>query len=232
MYTLAANGDDFEKECDGLFLRREFPHYEVFWRTFVVPLTNRDETPPTINFKDSAPTGDVCIAQLHYTVLRHLHVAYLVKRHTPWQTLGVRALHALGVGIGGLCSAWDVADELQARFSKHFVPSPGSVFTGGLEARKGWRRRKNPDPTPPSGPRKYRNHLTHGLISPSLVDNGGRQMVPKMGCEEGYFDWRTVTGGGAMLEDFDFPSTILEECWAQVLGYLRESWEKHLDAHI
>jgi hypothetical protein len=59
-----------------LFVKPEFPSYERFWQKHCVPLTNR---PVDIQLKSNAELTalvkkdeDVAIAQLHYTVLRHL----------------------------------------------------------------------------------------------------------------------------------------------------------------
>ena len=75
-YTLAQHGDPFERHYESLFISRAFPSYERFWQRFVVPLTNR---PIDIRFKtpedlNAIGKGDreICIAQLHYSILRHL----------------------------------------------------------------------------------------------------------------------------------------------------------------
>lgn len=84
MCTLAKDGDYIEKNYWDSFIEKEFPNYEAFWAKFVVPLTNR---PTDIHFKPDSELitpsktkevvhQEICIAQLTYSVLRHLARAY------------------------------------------------------------------------------------------------------------------------------------------------------------
>ena len=116
MYRLAIDGDDLEKYCWNKFIQTEFSSYERFWQTFITPLTNR---PRDIHFKNDLELTiinkghqDICIAQLHYSVLRNLFRAFInINKDLP---LG---LDELTYGITQLCSALDVADEMLERFS-------------------------------------------------------------------------------------------------------------------
>lgn len=83
-YTLLVDGDSFEQKYWSLFIESRFSNYEIFWNRFIIPLTNR---PKDIHFKTDIELNkigkthqDICIAQLNYSVLRHLIRVYdLVK---------------------------------------------------------------------------------------------------------------------------------------------------------
>ena len=83
-YTIVDDGDDFERLAWASFLRADFPAAtETFWQRHIVPLTNR---PADIQLKDDATLQtegkgheDLAIAQLHYTVLKHLVRAHQIR---------------------------------------------------------------------------------------------------------------------------------------------------------
>jgi len=86
-FTLLTDGDFLEKKYWNLFIENEFSNYEKFWEKFIVSLTNR---PSDIHFKtddELKKTGktekeihrEICIAQLHYSVLRHLARVYELR---------------------------------------------------------------------------------------------------------------------------------------------------------
>jgi len=83
-YRLAIDGDNLEKHYWGQFIQDQFPSYEVFWLKFIVPLTNR---PTDIHFKNNSELSkieksesDVCIAQLNYSILRHLIRCFEIRK--------------------------------------------------------------------------------------------------------------------------------------------------------
>jgi hypothetical protein len=84
-YTLLQDGDDFEKYYWTEFLSTGFPAFQTYWADKITPLTNR---PQNIHFKSSTEllrlghtAEEVCKAQLHYTVLRHLRRAFEILKH-------------------------------------------------------------------------------------------------------------------------------------------------------
>ena len=103
---LAKDGDSIEQNYWPLFITDRFPSYETFWREHVEPLTRRDEGAQYVGFRTAealAAIGttdeDVAVAQLHYSVLRHVGRAYdLLHDIEPDQS------HPLEVisGVGGL----------------------------------------------------------------------------------------------------------------------------------
>lgn len=235
-YRLAIDGDGFEKNCWHLFLQNEFSGYETFWQRYIVPLTNR---PDNIYFKTDQELNkigkthhDLCIAQLHYTVLVHLHRAFVILSSRD----GI-ARDELTEGILRLCSALDVADELLERF-----PNPGTYDPwadrgkrggppGGREARSQWRAKRRKALGNKTGPeeqlRYYRNHLAHGRLHPSVNNR-----YPDIGRENDYFDWRKVTERQSFAsldpKHFKLPRQILASAWDRTLTYLREMWDQHL----
>lgn len=228
-YRLAIDGDSTEKESWFLFLQREFPEYEIFWQKYIVPLTNR---PHNIHFKNDTELAqlgkgpqDICIAQLHYTILVHLRRAFLML------SLGDRMSgDEFKEGIIRLSSVLDVADELLERFNNRsnydpWLESGDKQHKGGREAREAWRRKPFSANTKPL--RDYRNHLVHGRLSPSV--NG---QYPVIGQESQYFDWRKVTDPGNFGSlnpvDFAHPHDIVKQAWDMTLSYLRDMWRTHL----
>lgn len=229
-YTLLTDGDRFEKSYENKFLSSSFPEYEQFWQKHVIPLTNR---PSNIHFKDNATlsTGgfdeeDVCIAQLHYTILRHLGAVYdLLQNRHPY-------LDELTVVFSRLVGAQDVAFELLERYSNRGTYDPwlaikhGSTL-GSREAKQQWQRNNS---YPLQAFRNYRNHLVHGRMNPGVVSN--TFYFPAIGDEEKYFDWRTITSGTTWQSEIGvslLPSKdIVVMAWDQTLDYFRTNWNAHL----
>jgi hypothetical protein len=231
-YTLQADGDGCERHYYPLFLHAEFPAYEEFWERFVIPLTNR---PNDIQFKTDAALAaagrtpqDICIAQLHYSVLRNLVRAFDVRGAAPF------TVDLLCVGISALVGAQDTAFDLLERFrhpaqydpwlDKRRLPG-GAV--GSREATRAWQQHDN---LPLQDIRDYRNNLMHGRTMPG-IGIAGAIHVPVIGREFHYLDWRRVTGVAAAalpVQDFAEPATILTDAWNRTLAYLQLKWTTEL----
>lgn len=223
-YTLASDGDDIEKRSNNLFLSSEFPSYEKFWQANIVQLTGR---PSTIHFLDDGQLAaigkndeDICIAQLHYTILRHLFRAYSLKQVNPLD------IDQFVEGIARLSAALDVADELLERCRNRGTYNPWQESEGS-RARRSWRRTNNSM----QWLRDYRNRILHGRITPAVLVIGSypRYRVPKFGQETNYLDWRKVTSssvgsGGRVRNDFDAPNNLLHDAWSKTLEYLETNW--------
>lgn len=225
-YRLAIDGDPLEKRSWDLFLQEQFPGYETFWQRHIVPLTNRPDNWYFKNDQELKQIGkadrDICIAQLHYTVLVHLHRAFEIL-----SSRGGVGRDELTEGIVRLSSALDVADELLGRRDKPTSYGPWKDRDGGgREARWAWRsnlaKAKRTRPV-----RNYRNHLVHGRVFPSP-----RGLYPVIGRESDYSDWRKVTDRRIAKRldptHFDHPKIILASAWETTLGYLRDMWDQHL----
>lgn len=113
-YSLAIHGDGAEKDLYSSLIQPSFPSYEVFWQKFVIPLTNRPSNIQIRTDSSLAEIGktphDVCLAQLHYSVLRHLGRAHALRQN-----------HAFGLDhliftLSAIVGAQDVAFELLERF--------------------------------------------------------------------------------------------------------------------
>ena len=208
---------------------------------YIVPLTNR---PANFYFKgdgELAQIGkthnDVCIAQLHYTVLAHLG-------RTEALLLGDDfGQHELTEGMVRLCSALDVANELLERFanpgdyckdalgSDTWVDGKHACRKWRCKKEKKWRRETEKEQEIQSleSIRNYRNHLVHGRLSPSV-----NHQFPRLSKEGHYFDWRKVRNPENVkrldLRDFAGPREILQEAWDITLSYLRDMWHQLLDS--
>jgi hypothetical protein len=152
-------GDDLEKRCWPLFLQQDFPSYETFWRDKVVPVTTR---PHGMGFRSDAELAnlgrgahDMAIAQLHYTILAHLDVAYRYRAIHPLEAENFT--HT----IVRLSSATDVADEILERLAQPGTYDPWSEADGG-RARRTWRGTHQQL----QDIRDYRNRLVHDPESP------------------------------------------------------------------
>lgn len=225
--TLQNDGDSFEKYYYELFIRKDFPSYEKFWLKFVVPLTNR---PKDIHFKsndelEELGLGDqeICISQLHYSIVRHLARVSDIKTMQPLN------INGLTEGMVRLVGAQDIVFELLERFLNLSAYDPWLPVgeRGSKSARQAWQRREN---YPLQDIRNYRNNLVHGRITSSIIDKDC--YVPKIGLENKYFDWRLVTDNPRVREligtDFIASNELLEGAWNQTIGYIEENWIHYL----
>ena len=221
-YTLQDDGDPIEKKYYSQFLKDRFPSYEAFWRSFIAPLTKR---PTDIRFKEDADLEaigkghhDICVAQLHYTILLHLARCFEIMNAKPVTDDGV--LHALTA----LCGAQDIAFELLQRLE---TPKEYDPWKEGKDARIKWQKKTN---HPLQLIRDYRNDLVHGRMFPVMITQD-TTYLPAIGKQSNFLDWRKVMN----VPPTDFPSTdyvppdqILSEAWKGTVDYLECSWQRHL----
>lgn len=228
--SLATNGDDFERHYHSQFLEKEFPSYEGFWLKFVVPLTNR---PLNIHFKTDQELNSlglginqIVIAQLHYSVLRHLARAFEIKARIHIN------LDELTEGIVRIVGAQDIAFELLERHQDPgeydpWLPVRQGPVEGSREARRAWQEANN---YPLQNIRNYRNNLVHGRLVPGVI--GDEQFIPRIGIEIKYFDWRLITDNPNMAQvigvDLIPANEILNESWDQTLDYFEIQWRQNL----
>jgi len=228
--NLQNDGTSFEKKYYNLFLVNEFPSYERFWFNFIVPITNR---PANIYLKTDQELDamgrrnhDVCIAQLHYSVLMHLARVYDIKSLRPLN------MNGLIEGMVRLVGAQDVAFELLERYINPdtydpWISTGKGELKGGREARISWQNKKK---KPLQNIRDYRNHLVHGRITPSIIDKDC--YIPRIGLENKYFDWRLVTNNPNIRqligEDFIISNVVLKNAWVQTIKYIETNWSDNL----
>ena len=233
-FRLATDGDDLERRCWPLFVRREFPSYEKFWYVFVAPLTNRVSDRGDVHFKSDAELAamkpargfyDLYLGQLNYSVLWHLSAVFDMRvagATVRWDSqLFVSAILRLS-------SAHDVADELLQRDSDGKVPADPWGHRA-LEARRAWRD-KHRSPTFLRELQDYRHQLVH---SGPFMHWAEGPYFPKVGHHRDYRDWRKATAQltEAELAKFAHASEIVEEAWDQTVRYLDTSWRALLRRH-
>jgi hypothetical protein len=218
-YLLEQWGDPYEKEAWAAFIRDEFPAYELLWRAYVVPLTNR---PTSIDFKSDeelAEEGggheDICNAQLHYTVLLHLLRVFNLRKGDL-----LRDQDVFTEAIVRLSAVTDVADELLQRATTR---GTYPAWKEGPTARKQWRKENG---YPLQGLRDYRNRLLHGRLLPHVHlyynrDDEKIILVPIIGREDKYLDWRVPW---EVNEDFEDAHVVVDGAWNEVLAYLAREW--------
>ncbi len=134
-FRIATDGDDFEKRWWPQWTSQAFPSYEAFWLARIVPLTYRVKHRPDVRLQTKAEldaTGytdeDVAVAQLHYTLLRHLGRVF----ESPTTPTGSRpATTSRIVGSGKTSSSRPSPDSAapatsQTSYSPD-APRPGST---------------------------------------------------------------------------------------------------------
>ena len=223
-YDLETEGDPVEARAWASFVAEEFPSYEVFWRERVVPLTKRPEAggfrPKAELVEMGKPDQEVCLAQLQYTVLGHLLVAYDFRQNHPVGAEGF--VHAMV----RLSAAGDVAHEFLERLANPDAYGAWSEKDGD-QARRVWRK-DHPDL---DDVHNYRNRLLHGRLPMTLFDpTSGVRWFPRLG-EAIDLDWREVTETFDLqraAEKFETANHVLDEAWQRVLVYLEANWKAAL----
>ena len=235
-YTLLQDGDDYEKHYWTKFLSSDFPSYQTYWADKITPLTNR---PNNIHFKNSTEllalghtAEEVCKAQLHYTVLRHLTRAYEILVHLQNKIQVLNDTDYFGEGLYHICSAQDVAFEFLQRNKTPnqfdaWTPKKKFSSTGNPGSEGALRKWQSENPNPLlKDIREYRNHITHGRISPSFLQQD-KVFLTKIGKEILYLDWRIITDSYPSVQvvaDFDSIDNILSYAWKTTLTYFEAEW--------
>jgi len=227
-YRLAVDGDNLERHYWGLFIKDQFPSYERFWLKFVVPLTNR---PTNIHFKTdedlakiNKSKSDLCIAQLNYSIIRHLICCFDILISLRNGAGIGQQLDLLQEGITRLVGAQDNAFELLERLKN---PNKYNAFLedDGETACREWQKSQK---YPLQNVRDYRNSLIHGRLLPGIID-GDRLCLPEIGKANSYLDWRLITELSPEREEYkkDFISVlnILKSAWNETIGYLENNWK-------
>jgi len=237
--TLLKDGDDFEKHYCTQFLSTDFPSYESYWAKHIVPMTNR---PTNIHFKDSSSltsagitADDICKAQLHYTTFRHLVRSFEIRNGLIAKTQTVIDTDILTEGLFHIAAAQDVAFEFLQRVAEPnqfdpWAPKKSASITSSPASKEAQDKWKKNNGYPLQDIRDYRNHLTHGRMSPS-IQSPPKVLLPKIGLENVYLDWRLVTDwnssrAASALGDFDTIDNILTDAWKRTIKYLETEWKK------
>ena len=239
-FTIAANGDAFEQRWWPQWTAERFPSYETFWIARVAPLTNRVNFPGDISFRtdaelelDGYTPEDVAVAQLHYTVLRHLGRVFELADDAAIRPFGRDEFFESFARLSG---ASDVADEILARRARPGTYPPWNEARG-RDARTAWRN-AHVDPLRPI--RAYRNRLVHGRVVPETFvtvrdadgnERGALLYYPTLGNVDTYLDWRIALAVAAQPTappDFASAATIVRAAWGQVVDYVEQAWQTYL----
>jgi len=248
-FTIATDGDQLEMNWWPQWTRDHFPSYEPFWVERIVPLTYRVKERRNIEFQtpeELAAVGytdeDVAVAQLAYTLLRHLGRVFELlddsRAFTHRSELATRyqfGRDEFFESFARLSGASDVSDELLARRANPETYGAWNEAQGG-EARRRWRQ-LHPDPLRLI--RSYRNRLVHGRVVPEIYlqsrDGEGRVVgdvlyYPRLEKVDDYLDWRVAIAANraAIHPDFDDAALIVLEAWERVVGHVEEAWQEHL----
>jgi len=157
---------------------------------------------------------DMCLAQLHYTVLGHLSVAFNYRRIS--QPEAPDFTHA----VIRLSSALDVADEILGRIDQPGKYDPWDEDRGE-DARGDWRKNHGML----RDIRDYRGRLVHGRMWMGIQDGQtGLLNFSRIGREKQYIDWRSLAMR-SIAHDYAPGHEILEDAWRRVLEYIETSWQ-------
>ena len=171
---------------------------------------------------------------MHYTIFRHLARSHVILEHLINKTQNIQDTDTLAEGLFHVVAAQDVAFEFLQRMTTPGVYDPwlprrargAGTPPGSKEATDEWKRNNR---HPLSDIRDYRNHLSHGSMSPSR-QAGNKMELPKIGMEIKYLDWRTVTDQYNSLtvvaSEFDILENILSGAWDATINYMETEWQR------
>lgn len=239
-HEILREGDNNEKEAFRLFATQKFPSYEVFWDRFIYFLTQR---PKDISFKDDVQLqkdspGEtiiliherICIAQLHYSVLKFLLSAF---KNIDKTSTNVEAFEYF---FSCLFSALDISAELCARHNRFKTDSlsldafdPEAVCDGKNLRKQFTQKYKYPKNIQEI--REYRNNLVHGRIFfHSQTPTAGFLYFPSVGKEKLFLDWRKGFSyfKQGKTGDFEHSKHIAQKSFDTVIDYLNSLWQKFL----
>jgi hypothetical protein len=249
-FTIETDGDELEREAWYQWTRDRFPGYEKFWSVRIVPTTYRVRHRDNIRFQTTVELDaagytdeDVTIAQLHYTILRHLHRVFVLldeahasflspREHRGNRPFGPDEFFESFTRLSGVS---DLADELLARRA-----NPGRYGAwnerDGRNARRAWRDQVVSDPL--RRVRDYRNRLVHGRIVPETFvparhadgrDLGVLLFYPRLEAVDRYLDWRVAFAAAASPSpDFDEAALIARDAWDLTVDFVEQAWATHL----
>lgn len=235
-YQIVTDGDSVEKYYWPIFLEDKFPSYEKYWQMRIVPLTNR---PKNINFKSDSELQkqgftdeDICLAQLHYTIFRHMARSFEICRFLAGKEHDLFYSDYLSEVFFHIVAAQDVAFEFLQRLKKPGFYDPWASMRNeshcnkeaSFEARKRWIKDNN---RPLKDIRQYRNHLAHGRITPKKIQNS-KIYMPKIGYESKFLDWRTLNELDMINTDFESIDVIANIAWGRTICYFEKEWKSSM----
>ena len=211
---LRNDGDRWEREAYDEFISQEYPAYEKYWESRVLPLRiKRGEF--RMHSNSSLPAGfeekDVLCAQLSYSAFRHLYRVFVIKK-----TAQEIDYDQFSEAIVKLVSALDCVAEIQARKNSKLELPTFSSNTSRILKELGAATEKNFTYL-----RSYRNSVIHGSIVPGIETPRTEFLptleMPKIGLHEKYLDWRRVYDREPKNEDFARAGDILKDSYDKVI---------------
>lgn len=220
-FNLSEHGDRHEQEGWRL-LADQFPNYELFWRRFVVPLTNRTGDGPRdsswIRLRSNVPAEWEKLAVCHYSVFYHLARAvqrrielFAEKECAPTHPEDV--IYLLQTCCENVSDFYDALRSL-ANNAVSYLP------------------RQSPKEFPFREINAYRNLLLHNPVL-GRGELHGETLLPKLPEDLRYIDswasnlkfsWTAVER--LPKEDFISARTLLQELENGLARYLNGTWAK------
>jgi len=226
-FSLLAHGDTFESER-WTVVKDRFPQYEVFWRSYVVLLTNRinpsisPNDPSWIRLRTDIPPRFEKLAVCHYSVFYYASRASerrieskLHKENVDSARLAVEdVFYLLETCAENLSFFFDAISDIAGDFGIPLDSLPEQL----------------PKRFPFREINAYRNLLLHNpVLGRKITDN--ETFLPKLPESvqdaEAYFapfnfSWSAI--GNLPDDKFTPASTLLENLENGLLGYLDEKW--------
>jgi hypothetical protein len=245
--SLLTHGDSFE--IDSPWTRgilQNFPAFDRFWAAHIVPLTRRDEVPPSNLVRPNPKPEFNWMADANYAVFYHLTYAHFwtdrvlgSERHeTPNPTEGlycyfshlfslIESTKWFALRVNQLTYTYEGANrpfDVSPNFDKH----TGEHRTPTLRGRANGERFADFDGVCHTW-RPYRNFLVHnGLV---FVEGGRIPTLPALPNYSGLTAITKVAAGeGSMNRDFEPASVRLPALNREVTAAINPIWECALRA--
>jgi len=234
MVKIEIDGDQLEKDYWNRFIRDKFPSYEPFWLKRVFILRKEGLIYYRSNAelaKDNKGDYDIDVAQLSYSVLRNLIRAWEIFQKleadpkTVLKDIYVEPDDLMIEGMTRLVGTDDNVSELLEKLSKPGCYKPFDRLDSE-KAGKAWRNQRREVALEEI--RKYRNYLVHNPLPPKIFELNSRACFPKIGVQDKYKDWRSVTDGlTSAKNDFDPANRIFGPAWDATIGYVEKELSKY-----
>lgn len=235
MTKLEIDGDQLEKDYWDKFIRDKFPSYEPFWlkRVFVLRKEGSIDYKSNAELaKDNKGEYNIDIAQLSYSVLRNLIQAWKILQKlegdpkTTLKDIYVDQVDLMIEGMTRLVGADDNISELLEKLSKPNSYKP-FVRLSSRNARETWIKQRGTVEI--TEIRYYRNYLVHDTLPPHILELNKRACFPKIGMQDKYRDWRSVTNGltSVTKDDFDPANRIFRSAWDATISYIEKELSKY-----
>lgn len=210
-FNILSHGDPFERGAWHL-VSKEFPNYEVFWRKYIVILTNRVDTsvpassPQWILTREGVPDEYEKMAMCHYSIFCHLVRAIEGMEGTPHASIE-DTFYLLDSCCDNVCLFFQSINRIV-----YNLGGPDNLMP----------TQKNRFPDVVGEIADYRNTMLHNPLIGRVQGETG-EFVPKRAFLNAVkFSWRKAhrLTQEQMINSRELLSTLR----AQLLQYLQEQW--------